>query len=231
MINLCTICMRAGSREVVNKNLSIINKKPLMSYTINQAIKSKIFDYIVVSTDSKKIAKLSMNLGVDKYFMRSKALSTHKAPKIPVIRNTLLKAEKYFNVKFDNIVDLDVTSPLRKVSDIRNSFDYFLETNSPNLITACVSRKNPYFNIIEKKNNRINIVKKSNKLPNARQGAPKTFDMNASIYIWKRKYLLNNKNLFTKKTIMYEMPEERSIDIDSKLDFKFVEYLLIKNND
>ena len=68
----------------------------------------------------------------------------------------------------------------------------------------------------------------STKYPARRQDAPKVYDMNASIYIWKRKALIGNDTLFTDKTSLYVMPEERSVDIDTELDWNFVEYLMGK---
>ena len=107
----------------------------------------------------------------------------------------------------------------------------FKKNNSDNLISATLSKKNPYYNIIEFKNNKLSVVKKLKKLPDSRQQTPITYDMNASIYIWKRKaildsVILNTDDVFLKKTSLYLMPEERSIDIDTGLDFKIVKYLI-----
>ena len=79
---LCTICMRANSQEIKNKNLTIINGKPLMYYTINAAIKSKIFDEIIVSSDSKKIQREAKKLGAKVIFSRPKNLSSNDVPKL-----------------------------------------------------------------------------------------------------------------------------------------------------
>ena len=97
-------------------------------------------------------------------------------------------------------------------------------------LQAVNQKKNPYFNMIEIKNNKVQIVKKLKKNIYRRQDAPKTYDCNASIYIWKRKSLINFKSFYTNKTVFYEMPESRSIDIDSELDFKLVEFLLKEKN-
>ena len=132
------------------------------------------------------------------------------------------------DIKFDNVIDLDVTSPLRQVSDIHNSFKKFQNGNYQNLITGCVARKNPYFNMIEIKKNVLSISKRTNKKIYSRQKSPQVFEMNASIYIWKNKALMNKSNLVTSKTAFYEMPEERSIDIDTMLDWKIVSFLMEK---
>ena len=220
--------MRGGSKGVPNKNLRKLIDKPLLAYTITQAIESNLFEYVVVSTDSEEIANESKNYGAESWFLRSKELATDTAAKVPVIRDALLRSELFFKCEFDNIIDLDATSPLRGIDDITNSYNQFINENADNLISACDSRKSPYFNLIEKDDNGIKLVKKNERKIVRRQDAPKTYDMNASIYIWKRNILLNYDNLFLKKTSLYTMPEERSIDIDTELDWKFVEFLLME---
>jgi|TARA_Y100000294_G_C8526521_1_gene325161 CMP-N,N'-diacetyllegionaminic acid synthase len=225
--------MRGGSQGVKNKNCKLINGKPLMYYTIRQAIKSKIFDHVMVSTDSKKILKIAKSCGADGWFIRPKKFSFNSSPKLPAIQHALKEAEKFYNNKFNFIVDLDATSPLRKVEDIINAYKVFIKKKPDLLITGTKSRKNPYFNIVEIVNKKVKKVKIIKKMIFRRQDAPKTFDMNASIYIWNKKTLMNSGNSLEtynkKKVILYEMPDSRSLDIDSELDFQLVEFLLKKN--
>jgi CMP-N-acetylneuraminic acid synthetase len=144
---------------------------------------------------------------------------------MPVIKHAVLEAEKKFQIKFDYIFDLDVTSPLRKVSDIKKSFRLFLKSKQDMLISGNKARKNPYFNMVEfKKKNLLKIVKESNKYYVRHQDAPKVYELNASIYIWKRKALFGQLGPFCKKTFFYEMPYNKSIDIDNLSDFKMVEF-------
>ena len=225
---ICSICMRGGSKGVTNKNIRELNGRPLMAYTIEQAIISDLFDHVIVSTDSNEIASTAKKFGASTGFLRPSKLATDESPKLPVIRHALLEAEKYYGYNFDIIVDLDVTSPLRKVSDITNAYKQFVNEKSDILITGTPARKNPYFNMVEKINGQLQQVKNLKITPTRRQDAPEVFEMNASIYIWKRKALLNNDTLFTQNTSIYVMPEERSIDIDSELDWKFVEFITEK---
>ena len=227
MNNLCTICARSGSKGVPNKNIKKIAGKPLIQHTIEQAKKSKIFSDIIVSSDCKKILKIAEKLGVHT-LKRTNQLSKDFVGKVDVIRDAAIKAQKMLDKKFDNVIDLDVTSPLRQVIDIHNSFKKFQNGNYQNLITGCVARKNPYFNMIEIKKNVLSISKRTNKKIYSRQKSPQVFEMNASIYIWKNKALMNKSNLVTSKTAFYEMPEERSIDIDTMLDWKIVSFLMEK---
>lgn len=223
---LCTICVRGGSKGLRNKNIKNINGKPLVSYTINQAIRSKIFDNIAISSDSYKILNIAKKFGIKDLIKRPKNLAIDSAPKIPVIKHCLLEMEKRYKKKYDLIVDLDATAPLRKIIDIKKAVNKMIKSKASNLFSVCESRSNPYFNAVEIVNNKIKLLKKSKKKIYSRQSAPKVFDINASIYIWKRDYLKKYENLILKKTEVYIMPQERSLDVDTKLDFRIISSLI-----
>ncbi len=226
---LCTICARKGSKEIKNKNIIKFNGKPLICHTINQAKKIKIFDKIVCSSDSLKILQIAKKNKIDFCIHRSKKLSTDQIPKMDVIKQAHILSEKNFNQKFDYIVDLDVTAPLRSIMDIKKAINFIKKIKHHcNLITICPARKNPYFNMVElNKLGKVKLVKNinDNKHFNARQLAPKVFDVNAGIYVWKRLSLINEKNIINKRTQYLVTPYERSIDIDSKTDLKIAEFL------
>jgi CMP-N,N'-diacetyllegionaminic acid synthase len=224
---LCTICARGGSKGVKNKNIKEINGKPLIAYTIEQAKKSKLFEHIIISTDSDEIAKIAESYGAEVFFKRSKKMASDTAGKLDVIRDAFIRSEEYYNMKFDYLIDLDATAPLRNIDDILNSFKQFKENNNENLITAMPSRRSPYFNLVEEdKNGKVYLSKELDSSVVRRQDAPKSYDMNASIYIWKRDTILNESSIFLDNTGLYVMPEERSIDIDTELDYKFVEFIM-----
>ena len=160
---LCTICMRGGSKGLKNKNLKIINGKPLMYYTIKHAIKSKIFDKVVVSTDSKKILKLAKSFGAEGWFLRPKKLSSNTSSKVGAIKHAFIEAEKFYDKKFNYIVDLDVTSPFRDIKDIINAYKTFINKKGDVLVSGSKSRHNPYFNIVEIKKGKVKKVKEVKK--------------------------------------------------------------------
>ena len=158
-------------------------------------------------------------------------MSSDTAGKLDVIRDAFKRSEKYYNCKFDYLVDLDATAPLRLARDIINSFNQIKENNNDNLITAMPRRRSPYFNLVEQdKDGNVYLSKTLDNSIVRRQDAPKSYDLNASIYIWKRDIILNENKLFLENTGLYVMPEERSIDIDTELDYKFVEYLMKEND-
>lgn len=221
---LCTICARSGSKGLKNKNFLKIGKYSLIDHTIKQALKVKNIDEIIISSDFKKIKKVK-NKKIT-YLLRPSFLSGDKVGKLDVIRHALKSAEKKTGKVFETILDLDVTSPLREVSDIKKCIKLFRKKKNNNLITICQARKNPYFNMIEQKGKKFDLVKKKERNIKRRQDAPSIFELNAAIYLWRKKYLLKSDNLFSKKTIYYRMPYNRSIDIDNLTDFKIVKYFL-----
>ena len=228
---LCTICVRGGSKGVKNKNIKGLNGKPLIAYTIEQAKASGLFEHIVISTDSDNIASIAKQYGAEVFFKRSEEMASDTAGKLDVIKDAFKRSEEYYNKTFDYLIDLDATAPLRSVEDIIDSFNQFKENSNDNLITAMPSRRSPYFNLVEQdKDGKVYLSKKLDSSVVRRQDAPKSYDMNASIYIWKRDIILNKNSLFLEKTGLYVMPEERSIDIDNELDFEFVEFLIGKKN-
>ncbi|MDD3324208.1 MAG: acylneuraminate cytidylyltransferase family protein [Sulfurospirillaceae bacterium] len=228
---LCTICARGGSKGVKNKNIKELNGKPLIAYTIEQAKASGLFEHIVISTDSDAIADVAKAYGAEVFFKRNPEMASDTAGKLDVIKDAFIRSEEHYKKQYDYLIDLDATAPLRSVDDIKNSFAQFLKNDNDNLITAMLSRRSPYFNLVEVSNDgKVALSKKLDSSIVRRQDAPKSYDMNASIYIWKRDIILNEKSLFLDKTGLYVMPEERSIDIDTELDFEFVEFLMGKND-
>ena len=222
---LCVICARKGSKGLKNKNLLNFFGKSLIEHTLRQAKSINQLSEIVVSTDSEKIQKV---VGTKfSWFLRSKSLSGDHIPKIDVIIDALKKSEKKFKIKFDTVIDLDVTSPLRSKKDIIKSISIFKLKKYKNLFSVCESTKNPYFNMIELKKDTVKLCKE-NKNVSSRQLAPQVFDMNAAIYIWNRDILFKEKKLFTDKTGVYIMPKNRSIDIDTFLDYKIAKFLYDK---
>ncbi|TKX30184.1 flagellar modification protein B [Campylobacter sp. MIT 12-5580] len=222
---LCTICARAGSKGVKNKNIKKIEGLELIAYSIIQAKNSGLFKHIVISTDSDDIAHVALKYGGEVFFKRKAELASDKAAKVPVMRDALLQSEAHFNTTFDTLIDLDASAPLRRSEDIKKAYELFKQSGKENLITAVPARRNPYFNLIEiKENGAIDTAKTY--ASTTRQDAPKCYDMNASIYIFQRQRLLESDSVFGTKTALYVMNEESAFDVDSEFDFKIVEFLI-----
>lgn len=229
MKRICTICARGGSKGVKGKNIRPLLGKPLIAYTIDQAQKSGLFDLIAVSSDSDLILDAARACGINHLVKRPAELASDEAGKMPAIRHCVAEIERQTGVMFDLMVDLDATSPLRSMDDICNSVALIEKSGAGNLITAMPARRSPYFNLVERSSaGGVSLSKPPRSAILRRQDAPQCFDMNASIYIWTRKSFLESDTVFNGDTQLYEMPEERSIDIDSELDFKFVEFIMLQ---
>lgn len=224
---ICTICARGGSRGVVDKNIRLIAGKPLLAHTIEQALATGLFDQVVFSSDNDAYLVTAHQAGATMVVKRPPELASDSAGKIPAIRHCLTQSEAAIGRQADIIIDLDCTSPLRLPADIVASLTILREKNLGNVITGAIARRSPYFNLVERKEDgTIDLVKKPEQALLRRQDAPQCYDMNASIYVWRRAALMDRDGLFHLDTDIYVMPEERSIDIDSELDFEIVSMLL-----
>ena len=216
---------------MTNKNIRIIDGIPLVAHSILQAKKSGLFEHIAVSSDSDEILTIASDWGADILVRRPLELATDSSAKIPAIRHCFLEAEKMSESTFETIVDLDATSPLRRTSDIKGAVQLLEEKNVSNVITGCLSKHSPYFNVVElDEKGGVKLAKRLENPVVRRQDAPQCFDMNASIYVWTRESLLRSEtSVFFNDTLLFVMPQERSVDVDSPLDFKFVEFLMKEN--
>ena len=220
---LCTICARGGSKGLKNKNILLFKNMPLISHTIKIAKKSKVFSKIVISSDSQKILNISKKENPNLLIKRPYNLSNSRVLKVLAIRHALKVSETNFKMKFDYIVDLDITSPIRKTLDIQRALKKIIREKNEILVSAIPSKKNPYFNMVEfDKKRKLRRVKNISKKVYNRQGAPKVYDMNASIYIWKRKTLLTKEDLFYGNTSLYIMKNQLAFDIDTNFDYKIL---------
>lgn len=225
---LGTICCRGGSKGVLGKNTRLLNGLPLLTYTINSAQQSKYLNNLIVSSDSQEILDIANSNDVAITFVRPDDLSTDSASKWPVFIHALENYEKLTGETVSYIVDMDVTVPLKTTQDIDNAI--LLALQSPEIdvvITGYEPERNPYFNMME-----INdcgfaeMVKKTASPIVRRQDAPKVFSLTPAAYVIKKEALYQYQHWSEAKCMISEMPRERSIDIDTELDFKLIEFLM-----
>lgn len=229
MSRLCTICARGNSKGVKSKNIRDLAGKPLIAYSLEQARSSGLFDLIAVSSDSSDILDVARRHSADLLVTRPAELATDTAAKLPAIRHCVEQAETNSGRRFDVVVDLDATSPLRLVEDIRGAVGLLEREKISNVITGTPAHRSPYFNLVEQGEDGVVRLSKSLAKPVVRrQDAPKCFDMNASIYVWRRAALFENPTIFNPDTKLFVMPKERSTDIDDELDFELVEFLMTR---
>lgn len=228
MIILCTICARGGSKGVPKKNIRPLLNKPLIAYTIEHALACPLINRVAVSTDSIEIAAIAEKFGAEVPYIRPSHLATDEASKLPTIQHLVRYYMENLNFIPDYVVDLDPTSPLRTMEDIERCIDLITnDSECDSVITGCRSNKNPYFNMVELDRNGFALLSKKPKGKVVRrQDAPVVYAMNASVYIWKTDILFKREEIISGRTKFIEMPDDRSIDIDSETDFKLVELLM-----
>jgi len=214
---------RGKSKTVPKKNIKNLAGKPLISYTIEHASRSKYIKKVIVSTDDEQIASVSQSYGAQ-VVIRPPDLARDSSP----IIDTIFHVAKSLRVDndFEIIVLLQPTSPLRKTTDIDNAIELFIKNDCTSVISVCDNRK-LYWSLILKNGYLIPFLKKEY-LAMRRQKLPKLFIPNGAIFISTLHDLYRKKSFYTGKVIPYIMPIERSIDIDTLVDFMLVENIAVQ---
>lgn len=229
MAPLITICARGGSQGVKDKNIRPLLGKPLIAYTIEAARAWGGADRIVVSTDSERIAEVAREYGAETPFLRPAELGRGEVPKMAVVRHALHEIERTSDVRYDTIIDLDVSAPLRHVEDIEQAHQLMIRRRPLTVFSVVNARKNPYYNVVEEgADGFVSVSKDLGRPVTCRQDAPVVYDMNASIHIYRREYLLPEENwhVCSDRSLPYVMADLTAVDIDTEDDLRYVEFLL-----
>jgi CMP-N-acetylneuraminic acid synthetase len=219
---------RAGSKGLANKNIRLLLGKPLIVWSIEQALACPEIDRVIVSTDSPMIAEIARAVGAETPFLRPAELASDTAGKWEVWKHALTACEALYDHPIDLVVDLDCTSPLRDVEDISKAIAQFRASDVDAVFTVCNARKNPYFNMVEEEDGILRISKVLPKTIVRRQDAPCVFEHVASIYVLSPNYIHTGSGLLSGRTHGYDIGSAKSSDIDNEFDFEFVEYLMKK---
>jgi CMP-N,N'-diacetyllegionaminic acid synthase len=237
---LFTICGRAGSKGIKNKNMKEFLGYPLPFYTVSVIdlfIKRNphICCAVVLNTDSSDLINMikgQVPLDID-VIDRDAALGLDNTPKVSVISNCLEIMQQRQEVEYDMVIDLDLTSPLRTVEDVSNLIETKMISNADIVFSVTDSRRNPYFNMVKKTENGYERVIASDF--NTRQEAPEIYDMNASLYAYSPSFLVSGKAIFEGKCDVIKMLDTAVLDLDHKNDFELMQviagYLFEKHPD
>jgi CMP-N,N'-diacetyllegionaminic acid synthase len=231
---LITICARGGSKGIPGKNIKDINGKSLIGYSIDltKKIKERFDAKVALSTDDQAIKEKAESFDLKTNYSRPDYLATDTAGKIDTIRDLLLYEESIIDDKYDFILDLDVTSPLRTLVDIEEALNIILENpEALNLFSVNPAARSPYFNMVEKNAEGFFSLVKTNPDGSVmtRQSAPKVYELNASFYWYRRSFFDKGiKSAITDRSLIYEM-NHICFDLDHPVDFLFMEYLLQNN--
>lgn len=231
MRNIAIIPARSGSKGLPDKNIKLLQGKPLLAYTIEAAIKSGCFTEVMISTDSVKYAELAREYGAKVPFLRSEAMSSDTANSWDMVEE-VLDNYKHLNQEFDSFCLLQPTSPLRTSEDIGKAYELFVNKNSFAVVSVCEADHAPslYGELAE--NNNLSGFAQCN-VGKRRQDEGKYYRINGAVYIASLPEFRSDRRLYREDSYGYVMPKERSVDIDTEFDFRLAEYLLQRsdNND
>lgn len=223
---LAIIPARSGSKGLKDKNIKKLNGKPLISYTIEAALKSQVFKDIVVSTDSEKYKKISEQYGAWVPFFRSKDLAQDTSSSNDVIEEVLLNL-KHIGKEYDCFMILQPTSPLRNHEDIKNSINFFYEKRANSVVSMCECHDSPLLTTNLDEEMRLDgFLEQLNKV--RRQDLKKFYRLNGAIYLVKVDYFFKYKNIYEKNSYAFVMDKRKSIDIDDINDFEYAEFIMNK---
>jgi N-acylneuraminate cytidylyltransferase/CMP-N,N'-diacetyllegionaminic acid synthase len=222
---LALIPARGGSKGLPRKNIKTLLGKPLIAWTIEQALASKYLDKVIVSTDDREIAEVSKKYSAEVPFIRPKELAEDDTKGINVILHVINWIEKN-NKKYDLIILLQPTSPLRTSEDIDNAISLFFLKKANAIVSVCEVDHHPLrANTLPEDGCMKDFIKPEITNKN-RQELPKYYRLNGAIYLAYWDYLKEQKTFFGKKTFACIMPQDKSIDIDSEIDFELTKIIM-----
>lgn len=225
MRNLAVIPARSGSKGLKDKNIRFLNGKPLLAYSIDAAMKSEMFDEIMVSTESKKYASIARELGASVPFMRSVDLATDVASSWDVVREV---TERYKEIgeEFDAVALLQPTSPLRSAEDIIAGYSVMRRNEANAVVGVCEVDHSPLWCNTLPEDGSLDDFLRPNLIDVPRQSLPTYYRVNGALYIVKTEYLRMTQNIYAVKSFAVVMSKEHSVDIDDELDFIIAETLM-----
>jgi len=221
---LAIIPARGSSKGMPRKNIRLLCGKPLIAYTIETALKSKLVDRVVVSTEDKEIADISKEHGAE-VISRPPELAQDDTPSFPVFQHAITHLEEVNDYHPKIIVILQPTSPLRIVEDIDRAIEGFLEAKYDSVVSVCEVEHPPHW-MYTLAGERLKPLIEGGKKVVRRQDAPKVYRLNGAVYVSSRDTAMKENRVLGRDTKAYIMPLERSIDIDTELDFKLAEFLM-----
>lgn len=223
---------RGGSKGIPRKNIKPLHGKPLLHYTVEEALKLAPASRIILSTDSEEIAAAGREAGLTVDYMRPAELATDTAGSREVILDAMAWADAQ-GIAYDCVVLLQPTSPFRTAADIRSCLDAYA-ARMPEIdmaVTVCASAANPYYDCFETDGNGFLRVSKGDGLLTRRQDAPEAWQYNGAVYAINPASIRAMPMGRMPRKVASVMPRERSLDLDTPLDWTIAEAIMNLNDD
>lgn len=226
---LAIIPARGGSKGLPGKNIKLLNGKPLIAYTIEEALKSKHISRIIVSTDDEAISEVGRRFGAEVPFLRPEELSTDHSPSIDAVIYTINRLKNMQDYMPDYVCLLQCTTPLKTVLHIDGAIEKLVRSEFDGIVSVCESQAHPYWMQVFQGDRLEYYVPQVDKILR-RQELPPVYRFNGAIWVIRTVTLLEERSLIVKNQTGYIMDLRDSVDIDTELDFKYAE-MLIKERD
>jgi CMP-N,N'-diacetyllegionaminic acid synthase len=224
---LAIIPARGGSKGVPGKNIKLLSGKPLIEYTTQVALQSKLLTKVLVSSDDDKIIEVAKNTGVEVPFKRPSNLSEDATPTLPVIKHALAYY-KNIGEEFDAICLLQVTSPFRTVDFLDNALQKFINEGADSLVSVqkVPHEYNPHWTFELNEEGNLKIATGEEKIISRRQELPIAYHRDGSIYITKTNVIEKQNSLYGKLIAYIESDKDLYVNIDTMEDWGKAELLL-----
>ncbi len=229
---LAVIPARGGSKGVPRKNIRNVNGKPLITYSIEATLKCRhLFHDVIVSTDDEAIAKVANNVGANVPFIRPVELATDEATSLSVMQHAVCEIEKADNVRFDWVLLIQATNPFVEAVDIEGVVKAaYSDAQATSVVSVQSVIDYHPMKLKTIRDGYLTSFKTDGNEADRRQDLPPIYKRNGSLYMTRRDVLMEGNDLYGCKILPYEMPPERSIDIDKEQDLEFASFLFARRN-
>lgn len=229
------IFARGGSKGLPGKNIKLLAGKPLIAWSIEQALAVSRIKQVIVSTDSFEIAAVARAYGAIVPFLRPLELARDDSPEWLSWRHALFYLQDQDGAFPDSMISLPATAPLRTVADIDRCIDEYEKGVFDIVVTVTEAHRSPYFNMVKfNLDKTVSLVIPPPSNISRRQDVPLVFDMTTVAYVANSKFVMLQDGIFSGRVGVVEIPKERAIDIDTIYDFRLAEFMLLNskwNND
>lgn len=228
---LAVIPARGGSKGVPQKNIKLLGGKPLLHYTAERALESKLLTKVIVSTDSEVIRDVGMQVGIEVPFMRPEVLALDTTPTIDVLKHAIVFYEQQ-GIFFDAICILQPTTPFREKGFIDQAVQKFISSQADTLISVLPvpHHYNPHWVFEEKETSFLKIATGEDVIIPRRQELPKCYYRDGAIYLVKTEVVMKANSLFGKTVSYIASASEYYVNIDTLEDWQKAEALLLKKD-
>jgi N-acylneuraminate cytidylyltransferase len=226
MMAVAFIFARGGSKGLPDKNILPFGGKPLIAWSIEQAMAIQRIERVIVSTDSEEIADVARCYGAEVPFLRPKELAQDSSPEWLAWRHALNYLSESTGAMPEAMVSVPATAPLRLVQDLENCLDEYEKGSADIVIAVADAHRSPYFNMVKlNPDGTVDLVNPLKSAITRRQDVPVVYDMTTVCYVANPNFVMKHNGVFEGRVRAVQVPIERAIDIDTLLDFQIAEYL------